>query len=375
MAEFNFSVIHLGNIAELDTVDGNATAENQDALLGTYRGGGDAASGHITTLTAQDTNSDGLINSNDTGTTEAVSFDLGGGTVNTSYDAVFNVEVTVSFAPGSGEPPYVGVGGIIQTETGDLFFVMIDDDAGLGANSLDNVPIDSITVDSISSFGTQQFAAASDGQSFVACFSTGTRIRTQQGIVRVENLSIGDQVETLDNGFQKVRWVGRRRFSAPHLEAHPNLRAIYIDAGALGDECPSHDLVVSPQHRVLLRSKITQRMTDEHEILVPAIKLVGFPGIQQLTCELGIQYHHFACSSHELIWANGLLAETLYMGPQMKQALTRSARNELEAIMPRAFKAAPTGNSPPIRPIIVGNGVLKNMLARHIKNDVHLVST
>ena len=97
MPEFTFSVIHLGNVADLDPIDGNATAENQTALLGNYYSAGDPASDHIVTLTAQDANSDARINTNDTGSPESVSFDLEAGPVVTQYDALFNLDVTVNF--------------------------------------------------------------------------------------------------------------------------------------------------------------------------------------------------------------------------------------------------------------------------------------
>jgi hypothetical protein len=361
-------------MAELDTIDGDGVAENQSALLGSYYSANDPASGHITTITAQDANDDSKVNSNDTGAAESVSYDLGSGLVVTQYDALFNVDVTVNFDASTGEPPYNGLGGIIQTETGDLFFVMIDDDAGLGVNSFDNVAIDSITINSISVFGSQQSPTVSDTESFVPCFATGTRIRTRQGFVTVEKISVGDQVETFDNGYQTVNWVGRRFLSARQLAKHPKLRAVHIPAGALGERQPTRDLMVSPQHRLVLKSKIAQRMTGQTEILVATEKLVGFAGIQQVNCGLGVQYHHFACASHQVIWANGALAETLFLGPQVEKGLSPAAREELEMVMPCAFAPKATGPNEPARPIIHRRSLLQKILTRHIKNDTQLVT-
>lgn len=375
MAEFTFSVLYLGNIAELDTTDGNNTAENQNALLGTYGSSGEPLSRNITTLTAQDTNNDGLINTNDRAAPEAVSYDLGNGPVNTFHDALFNVNVTVNFHPESGEPPYQGLGGIIQTETGDLFFVMIDDDAGLGANSFDNFPIQSLVINSISGFGTQQAATASDEQSFVPCFAAGTRITTDKGSVAIQDLRVGDRVATLDDGFQPVVWIGRKYLGPHDLLRMPQQRAVYVRAGALGHGYPKSDLVVSPQHRLLLRSNITRRMTDEAEILVAAIKLVGFPGISlEQGSGLGVQYHHFACATHQVVWANGALAETLYLGPQVRHALSASARTELALMMPETLCVHATHTRRPVRPIIQKRCFIQNMLGRHLKNGMPLVT-
>lgn len=374
MPEFNFSVIYLGNMVDLDPTDGNGTAENQSALLGSYYSADDPAAGHITTLTAQDANSDNRINSNDTGSPEAVSYDLGAGVVNTQYDALFNADVTVNFVSNSGEPAYNGLGGIIQTEAGDLFFVMIDDGEGFGSNAFDDFAIESISINSILAFGSQSLATASDTQSFVPCFAAGTQIRSQDGDILVEDISVGDWVETIDNGYQRVTWVGRRYVPASQIVKFPNLGPVYITSGSLGNGCPEKDLVVSHQHRIMLRSKITQRMFDHSEILVPAVNLLGFPGIQKLNCGLGVQYHHFACASHEVIWANGAPAETFLAGPEVRKTLSPIADVHRALATSLADDLDQHEAQVSVRPIIQRQSLTRAMLERHIKNDMPLVT-
>ena len=318
-------------------------------------------------------NDDGLVSSNDTGITETTSYDLGSGPVTTQYDAIFNVNVTVSFPASTGQPDYNGLGGIIQTETGDLFFVMIDDDEGFGSNPYDDFPIESIVINSISVFGNQQVASATDTQSFVPCFVTGTRILTTGGLVAIQNLRPGDMVQTLDNGAQEVTWMGRRQLSADYLVKHPQLCAVHITAGALGEGYPARGLTVSPQHRVLLRSKIIQRMADTPEILVAAVKLVGLPGVRRVWSELGVQYHHFTCADHEVVWANGAPAETLFMGCQTVRALGARGREELGMIMPDAFLSKPVSQQTFARPVIQRQRFLTNMFRRHEKNAMELL--
>lgn len=368
-------MIYLGNQADLDPVDGDADAENASALLGTYFGPGDAASANIVQVTAQDSNSDNLINSNDTGLPESISYDLGSGLVSTHYDSLFNVNTTVTFAPGSGEPDYNGLGGIIQTETGDLFFVMIDDDAGFGANALDDVAIQSITVNSISAFGAQSGATYSDNQSFVPCFTTGVRIRTPQGNVAVENLRKGDWVTTLDNQSQRIAWIGRKNLSPQYLHLHPNLSPICISSGSLADKTPTRDLIVSPQHCLLLGSKIIQRVTGEDEVLVPAVKLLGLPGVSRVHSRLGVQYFHFACQSHELIWANGTPAETLFLGPQVRSTLSQISAPEFEKIFGVRHQHHMPMMKQPARPILRKSQRVSHLIARHRKNQMAFVPT
>src|SRR5690606_6300515 len=94
------------------------------------------------------------------------------------------------------------------------------------------------------------------------CFCRGTLIATRNGEVPVEKLRLGDEVLTLDHGYQPIRWLGSRKLSALALRARPALRPVEIRDGALGAGLPTRDLRLSPQHRVLLRSKVLDRMID-----------------------------------------------------------------------------------------------------------------
>lgn len=367
MAGYTMSMVYLGNLAELDTVDGNGSAENQTALLGSYYGAGDAASNHIVDVTATDNDSDGAIEGNDTASPETITYDLGSGLVTTQYDAVFNVDVTVDFLT-DGVPDYSGVGGIVQTETGDVFMVMIDDDAGLGANDLDDYPISSITINSISSFGTSQDASASDGQSFVPCFAAGTLIRTARGELPVERLRAGDRVETLDNGLQEVVWTGRNRLSAAFLARQPHLCPVRIAAGALGEGYPERDLILSPQHRLLLTSPVAARMFGEREVLVPCLRAAGLPGITQVRPSLGVHYYHFLCADHQIVRAHGAPCESLYLGRQSLEGLTPGSRRSIAALLPDRVRAAQQGLLPGARMMPAKQARLRRLVQRHGKN-------
>ena len=104
----------------------------------------------------------------------------------------------------------------------------------------------------------------------VPCFTSGTQIETPNGPRAVETLSVGDEVLTLDHGPQHIRWIGTRHLSRDDLIAKHKLLPVRIKAGALGNGLPHRDLLVSPQHRMLVRSAIAVRMFDAKEVLVPA---------------------------------------------------------------------------------------------------------
>ncbi len=108
----------------------------------------------------------------------------------------------------------------------------------------------------------------------VICFTPGTMIQTPGGARRIEDLREGDKVQTKDNGAEEVCWIGSRRMTGARLFAMPHLRPIRIRAGALGIERPDMELIVSPEHRMLVRGEAARDLFNTPEVLVSARDLV-----------------------------------------------------------------------------------------------------
>ncbi len=164
--------------------------------------------------------------------------------------------------------------------------------------------------------GSHDGTPPSTPYSQLICFAGGTSIATEKGLVAVEDIRPGLRLLTRDGGLQPVLWTGERKLSFVDILLNPKIRPVLIGAGALGDEQPAQPLIVSPQHRVLVRSKIAQRMFGTHEILVPAVKLVGLAGVDSIMPDNGVTYYHLLCASHEIISANSHWTESLYVGEQ-----------------------------------------------------------
>src|SRR5690606_10332266 len=110
------------------------------------------------------------------------------------------------------------------------------------------------------------------------CFTAGTIVETPDGSVAIETLKVGDPVVTR-HGIKPLKWVGKRRLDVIDLMANPKLLPIRIPAGAMGNGLPRRDVSVSPQHRIMIRSAIAERMFSTSEVLMPAKSLVGHNGI------------------------------------------------------------------------------------------------
>ena len=200
----------------------------------------------------------------------------------------------------------------------------------------------------------------------VPCFVKGAMIRTDRGDVAVEALQPGDLILTADHGAQPLRWIGRRTISRGLLAVYPQFRPIRIAAGALGPSVPDADLLVSPQHRVLVRSSIARRMFGSAEVLVAAKHLCSLDGIEQVSDLPEVTYFHLLFDRHEVIVANGSLAESLFVGPEAVKALGDEASQEVLGLFPEL--AEPQAGMPSARPQVSGR-LGRKLAQRHRQND------
>ncbi|MEM9678420.1 MAG: Hint domain-containing protein, partial [Pseudomonadota bacterium] len=166
------------------------------------------------------------------------------------------------------------------------------------------------------------------------CFTPGTFVESRQGPVRVERLRPGDEVWTLDHGWQALSWVGHCDVSADLLAANPQLTPVRIARGAFGPNQPNRDMLVSPQHRILVRHPAAELVTGEEETLVAALHLVGMPGVSRAADADWVTYIHLQCAAHEVLSTDGLLTESYNPGAETAGAFNATAQAELYALFP-----------------------------------------
>lgn len=170
----------------------------------------------------------------------------------------------------------------------------------------------------------------------VVCFTPGTRIATPYGAVPVEDLREGDRVLTRDNGPSEILWTGSRRLTGARLFAQPQLRPVRIRAGALGIERPDHALLVSPDHRMLIKGRAAQALFNTPEVLVTARDLINGGSIRQEMHCRDVTYIHLLLDSHQVIWANKVESESFHPASASLPALTEEDRARLLSGLPEA---------------------------------------
>lgn len=189
------------------------------------------------------------------------------------------------------------------------------------------------------------------------CFVAGTPIETEKGPIAVEDLRPGDLVRTLDHGLQPVRWIGMRCLSEQELTANPQLRPVRIAAGALGPLCPSRDIFLSPQHRILLATPRCQAILGVPEVLVAALKLCGVAGIDRTVISGPVTYYHLLLDRHELLFSAGAVSESLWAGADV---------DSLFGLDGAAMAILPAGDEKVefARPVVEDARLIRNLLAQ-----------
>ena len=175
----------------------------------------------------------------------------------------------------------------------------------------------------------QGTSAASGG---VICFTPGTRIETPEGPRPIEALREGDRVQTRDSGAQEICWIGSRRMSGARLFAMPRLRPVRLRAGALGRDVPDATLVVSPEHRVLVRGAVARSLFNTPEVLVMARDLIDNEAVSVDLAAREVTYIHLLLPGHEIIRANGVETESFHPASAALATLTEADRARLLAL-------------------------------------------
>ncbi|WP_374545616.1 Hint domain-containing protein, partial [Rhodoblastus sp.] len=131
------------------------------------------------------------------------------------------------------------------------------------------------------------------------CFMAGTLIRTPAGEVPVETLKRGDLVMTTDGSAKPVVWLGKQTVRSLFADPVRNW-PIRVKAGALAHDAPARDLLVSPDHALLVGG-----------MLIHAGALVnGASIVREATIPSVFVYYHVELDDHSLILAENTPAET-----------------------------------------------------------------
>lgn len=135
---------------------------------------------------------------------------------------------------------------------------------------------------------------------------TGTPVETPSGVVAIERLRLGDRVVTATAGVQEVRWIIKRE-----VPALGGFRPVRIRAPFFG---LSQDLLMSPDHRILVQDAEAEYLLGHEDVLLPAERLVGSHAAQAEAGMKTVTYYQILLDRHDCLLHGGAWSESLFVG-------------------------------------------------------------
>lgn len=158
------------------------------------------------------------------------------------------------------------------------------------------------------------------------CFLRGTSIQTPSGMSCIEDLRIGDLVNTL-NGAAPIKWIGRQTFRKGGAAWHADIKPVLVSRHALGDNVPHADLYLSPHHYLFVDG-----------MLLRAKDLVNGQTIKfvEPAEDAKLEYFNLLLDAHEVVFAEGAAAETFLLEQDNHEAFDNFA--ELARLYPEPMQ-------------------------------------
>ncbi|GEK94838.1 Hint domain-containing protein [Gluconobacter kanchanaburiensis] len=193
-----------------------------------------------------------------------------------------------------------------------------------GPNSAPGTP--TIVQNADGSWSVVNGATGYNGQ---ICYLAGSMILTPEGERAIETLVAGDQVTVYENGETRSEMVVRvgHAHTAVGKSGYADIDAVpvRIRAGALSDGVPSRDLLVTPEHCLMLEGGF-----------VPARMLVNGMSIVYDHAITDYDYYHIETVRHSVLIANGALSESFLDAGHRPDALM--AGNTVSRLRPLSWE-------------------------------------
>ena len=190
------------------------------------------------------------------------------------------------------------------------------------------------------------------------CFLKGTKISTPSGDRLVQDLRIGEEVQTLA-GRKTIKWIAYNKFTKEEGRAwHDNVMPIRVARFAIDDRTPHRDLYLSPLHCIFI-----------NEALIPVMYLINEASIAQGTPSdmSAIEYYHIELDTHEVIYAEGALVESFLDDGLNRESFSNFIQYE------RLYGAERQSKMTPVAPVLRYHGrrqELNGLLRSLISNVV-----
>ena len=128
----------------------------------------------------------------------------------------------------------------------------------------------------------------------------GTKVETEAGWRRVEDLRPGTLVHTFDGGLRPVRAVYRTEYGAGLADAYPE-GLILVPAEALAN---NEAFYLLPDQHVMVRGTAVEGVTGETGVLIAGRHMVGYGGITSVMPVDEVDVYSLSFDEEEVCFVN-----------------------------------------------------------------------
>jgi len=150
-----------------------------------------------------------------------------------------------------------------------------------------------------------------------ACSSLarGAQVATTQGLIAVEDLVPGMQVNTVDHGPLTLQWVGSYDMSPREVQNNDRARLYRVTADTFGYSKPEHCTVLAPRAHILLRDAACKPMFGLDTAYAPIRAFEDGMSVIAVAPMSPVTLFNLAFDRQATIIAGGLEIESYHPGP------------------------------------------------------------
>ena len=226
------------------------------------------------------------------------------------------------------------IASVFSSENGGQFFSLTDEDHIFALGFTGPLPPTGKPIRLRTTDRRSLDALHDSEQDELICFTPAALILCENGPRRASEIQPGDKVRTADRGLQQVRWRGETVLSHEQLTAKPHLRPVILRKNSISVGVPARDITVSPNHRIMINSWRAELLFGEKEVLATAGAMVNENTIARADPDGPLHYIHLKFIHHEILFANGLQADSFLPTDASISALPESQRDALLAGFP-----------------------------------------
>ena len=130
-------------------------------------------------------------------------------------------------------------------------------------------------------------------------FHGKARVSTTFGELPIMGLRVRDRVRTISGEYKPVKWIDGIRLDREFLDTSPAAQPIRIGRGALGENCPKTDILISPAQELSVSMEWSCRTFRS------ARDLLSRPNVGR-ALETGFSYYLFHCDDKEIVQIEGI---------------------------------------------------------------------